>query len=757
MADFAPSAEYVLKFINQTNRSIFLTGKAGTGKTTLLREIINTTHKNAMVVAPTGIAALNAGGVTIHSLFQLPLGGFIPVQDEIASVSEYVKFESRDTLRKHFFKMNKSRRNLFRSLELLIIDEVSMLRADLLDAMNFVLQSIRKNSQVFGGVQVLFIGDLLQLPPVVKNQEWDVLRKYYAGKFFFHAHALQQHPPLYIELTKIYRQSDDTFISILNNLRNNTITSEDLKCLNQFINKDFDLKTNKGYITLTTHNAKADNLNSESLADLPGQKHNYAAEITGEFPEKIYPIEHNLELKVGAQVMFVKNDLSPEKRFFNGKTGVVKFLNDSEMVIEFPEEGRSIEVEKYEWKNIRYQVNESTKEIEEELFGTFVQYPVKLAWAITVHKSQGLTFDKAVLDVSDVFMPGQAYVALSRLRSLNGLVLLSELRMNGISNDLDVMKYAEHKTDENLLEGVLQSETMTFVHTFMMQTFNFKILGQEWRNHVYSYKQDTERSEKSKHYIWAKTQLDSIDKILDASEKFQTQLNRLFLSGETDVAFIATRIEAAFGYFFAPMDTIVYNLLYKIQQVQNVKKVKTFYDELALLEEMQTKAVLKLLTAQKLIDAVVNEKPITKETLISDEIKTYIHKKKEKIKAEFATNHPGFLKESDFNQYEVKKKSPNSPAKKSTIQETFELWQSKKSVEEIAAERKLTASTIYTHLSKLIQTGAVQLEDVLVEDRIKELATAFHGYSEETLGPMKEKYGDKFSYDELRLYKATLN
>ncbi len=757
MQDFAPSAEYVLKFINQTNRSIFLTGKAGTGKTTLLREIIKTTHKNAMVVAPTGIAALNAGGVTIHSLFQLPLGGFIPVQDEIASVSDFVKFESRDSLRKHFFKMNKSRRSLFRNLELLIIDEVSMLRADLLDAMDFVLQSIRKNSQVFGGVQVLFIGDLLQLPPVVKNQEWDVLRKYYSGKFFFHAHAVQKYPPLYIELTKIYRQSDDTFISILNNLRNNTITQEDLKCLNQFINKDFDLKSNKGYITLTTHNAKADNLNSESLAELSGKKHIYPAEITGEFPEKIFPLEQNLELKVGAQIMFVKNDLSPEKRFFNGKTGVVKFLNDSEMLIEFPEEGRTIEVEKYEWKNIRYTVNESTKEIEEELLGTFVQYPVKLAWAITVHKSQGLTFDKAALDVSDVFMPGQAYVALSRLRSLNGLVLLSELRMNGISNDLDVMKYADNKADEESLGNLLQTETMTFVHTFMIQAFNFKQLGQEWRNHVYSYKQDSERSEKSKHYIWAKTQLDSIDKILDASEKFQMQLNRLFLAGEADVNFIASRIESAFGYFFAPMDAIVYNLLYKIQQVKNVKKVKAFYDELAALEDSQTKAVLQLFRAQKMIEAVVKQQPISKETLTSEEIKSYIHKKKDKIRSEFNSNHPGFLEESDFNQYEVKKKATTSAPKKSTIQETYDMWQAKKSVEEIAAERKLTPQTIYTHLSKLIQTGSVQLTDVLPQDKIKELAEAFHGYSEESLGPLKEKYGEKFSYNELRLYKASLN
>ena len=461
METISAEATYTLQFINQTQRSIFLTGKAGTGKTTLLKEIIQTTHKNTVVVAPTGIAALNASGVTIHSMFQLPFGGFIP--DNIAPhFSDFVKFETKSTLIRHF-KMSGLKKAVIRNMELLIIDEVSMLRADLLDAIDFTMQSIRKNKMSFGGVQVVYIGDLLQLPPVVKDEEWSVLKKYYKGKFFFHSHVVQNNPPIYIELSKIFRQSDDAFISILNNLRNNEITAKDIQKLNAYVQPQFDLKSNQGYITLTTHNAKADAINQQSLIDLKGKLVTYLPEIVGDFPDKIYPVDAQLELKVGAQVMFVKNDLSFNKQYFNGKMGVVQSLSAEEILVNFPEESVTIAVEKYEWQNIRYTVNEMTKEIEEEVLGTFVHYPIKLAWAITVHKSQGLTFDKAAIDVSQVFLPGQAYVALSRLRSLNGLVLLSPIQMNGISSDQDVMDYAMNKASEELLKNSLQLDSKNFI------------------------------------------------------------------------------------------------------------------------------------------------------------------------------------------------------------------------------------------------------------------------------------------------------
>ena len=633
MQTISEAAAYTLRFINQTHRSVFLTGKAGTGKTTLLREIIQTTHKNTVVVAPTGIAALNAGGVTIHSMFQLPFGGFIP-DNSSPQFSENTKFETKATLRRHF-KMSGLKKSVIRNMELLIIDEVSMLRADLLDAMDYMMQTIRKKNISFGGVQVLYIGDLLQLPPVIRDEEWRTLKTYYKGKFFFHSHVVQQNPPLYIELSKIFRQTDDTFISVLNNLRNNEISQQDIQTLNQYVKPDFDLKTNKGFITLTTHNNKADTMNAQALEDLDGKLATYKPEITGDFPEKIFPVEEQLQLKVGAQIMFVKNDLSFDKHYFNGKMGVIKSLSSQEILVHFPEENKTIEVEKYEWQNIRYKVDETTKEIEEEVLGSFVHYPIKLAWAITVHKSQGLTFDKAALDVSQVFLPGQAYVALSRLRSLEGLILLSPLHMNGISNDQDVMDYSLNKASDSFLENALHFETKNFIHNYLIHTFDWSDLAQEWRNHKFSYNEKSEISEKSKHAVWARKQTEAIELLLDPSKKFILQLNKLFNQETVDLNHVSERIQAAFSYFFKPMDELVFEILWKLEEVKRIKKVKAFYDELIVLEELQTKAVLRLMKAKLLIETVVAGETISKEKLTSSEIKKYISRKTEAIQNQF--------------------------------------------------------------------------------------------------------------------------
>jgi len=747
-------AEYVLQFINQTNRSIFLTGKAGTGKTTLLKEIIQTTHKNAVVLAPTGIAALNAGGVTIHSMFQLPFGGFIPAFNVDAHFTDSVKFETKDSLRRHI-KMSGLKKAVIRNMELLIIDEVSMLRSDLLDAIDYVMQSVRKKSQPFGGVQVLFIGDLLQLPPVIREEEWRTLRNYYKGKFFFHANVIQQNPPLYIELSKIFRQSDNQFISVLNNLRNNKITPSDIEILNQFVQPNFDLKSNKGYITLTTHNVKADTINTQSLFDLEGKSKSYTAEIIGEFPDKIYPIDLKLELKIGAQIMFIKNDLSIEKNYFNGKMGVVKSLSDEEIIIHFPNENKTIEIEKYEWQNIRYTLNQNTKEIEEEVLGTFVHYPIKLAWAITVHKSQGLTFDKAALDVSQVFLPGQAYVALSRLRSLSGLVLLSPIRMNGISNDQDVMDYAENKATQNDIENTLLQDTKAFLHTYLKSSFDWIDLAQQWRNHHYSYNEKSDISEKSKHAIWAKKQTEEIEKLLDPSKKFISQLNRVF-SETVDLQFVLERIDAAYNYFIQPLDNLVYEILWKLEEVKRIKKVKAYYDELLVLEELQIKAVLRLMKAKLLIETVVKGEAISKEKLTSDEIKFYRIRKVETISQEYKNVNVTLIEDDDdIDRYAKKKKIPKE-SKKSTVQETYELWQQQNSIKEIAAIRKLTAQTISTHIAKLIESETISINDVLPQDKIQELAKIFKGFKGDTVGELKEKYGDKFTWDELKIFKASL-
>ena len=755
MQTISEAAAYTLRFINQTHRSVFLTGKAGTGKTTLLREIIQTTHKNTVVVAPTGIAALNAGGVTIHSMFQLPFGGFIP-DNSSPQFSENTKFETKATLRRHF-KMSGLKKSVIRNMELLIIDEVSMLRADLLDAMDYMMQTIRKKNIAFGGVQVLYIGDLLQLPPVIRDEEWRTLKTYYRGKFFFHSHVVQQNPPLYIELSKIFRQTDDTFISVLNNLRNNEISQQDIQTLNQYVKPDFDLKTNKGFITLTTHNNKADTMNAQALEDLDGKLATYKPEITGDFPEKIFPVEEQLQLKVGAQIMFVKNDLSFEKHYFNGKMGVIKSLSSQEILVHFPEENKTIEVEKYEWQNIRYKVDETTKEIEEEVLGSFVHYPIKLAWAITVHKSQGLTFDKAALDVSQVFLPGQAYVALSRLRSLEGLILLSPLRMNGISNDQDVMDYSLNKASDSFLENALHFETKNFIHNYLINTFDWSDLAQEWRNHKFSYNEKSEISEKSKHALWAKKQTDVIEQLLDPSKKFISQLNKLFYPETVDLNHVAERIQAAFSYFFKPMDDLVFEILWKLQEVKRIKKVKAFYEELIVLEELQTKAVLRLMKAKLLIETVVAGETISKEKLTSSEIKKYISRKTEAIQNQFKELNITLIDdEKDVERY-TSKKSKTAAPKKSTVQQTYELWVEKKSIADIATIRVLTKQTIYAHFVQLIQTKAVSISEVLPEDKIQTLAAAFNGYKEESLNALMEKNSEKFTWNEARMYKASLN
>ncbi|MFV8269014.1 helix-turn-helix domain-containing protein [Flavobacterium sp. GT2N3] len=755
MQTISEAAAYTLRFINQTHRSVFLTGKAGTGKTTLLREIIQTTHKNTVVVAPTGIAALNAGGVTIHSMFQLPFGGFIP-DNSSPQFSESTKFETKATLRRHF-KMSGLKKSVIRNMELLIIDEVSMLRADLLDAMDYMMQTVRKKNSAFGGVQVLYIGDLLQLPPVIRDEEWRTLKTYYKGKFFFHSHVVQQNPPLYIELSKIFRQTDDTFIAVLNNLRNNEISQQDIQTLNQYVKPDFDLKANKGYITLTTHNNKADTMNAKALEDLEGNTMVYKPEITGDFPEKIFPVEQQLQLKVGAQIMFVKNDLSFDKHYFNGKMGIIKSLSPQEILVHFPEENKTIEVEKYEWQNIRYKVDETTKEIEEEVLGTFVHYPIKLAWAITVHKSQGLTFDKAALDVSQVFLPGQAYVALSRLRSLEGLILLSPLRMNGISNDQDVMDYSLNKASDSFLENALHFETKNFIHNYLINTFDWSDLAQEWRNHRFSYNEKSEISEKSKHAVWAKKQTEVIEQLLDPSRKFISQLNTLFAQETVDLNHVSARIQAAFSYFLKPMDDLVFEILWKLEEVKRIKKVKAFYDELIVLEELQTKAVLRLMKAKLLIETVVAGETISKEKLTSSEIKKYISRKTEVIQNQFKELNITLIEdEKDVERY-TSKKSKTAAPKKSTVQETYELWVEKKSIADIATIRVLTKQTIYSHFVKLIQTKAVSISEVLPEDKMQDLAAAFAGYKEESLNTLMEKHGHKFSWEEARMYKASLN
>jgi len=750
------AADYVVRFINHTGRNVFLTGKAGTGKTTLLRKIIQTTHKNTVVVAPTGIAALNAGGVTIHSLFQLPFATFLPDTRDFPSVPETVRLENRNTLRRHFV-MNKVRQSVIRNIELLVIDEVSMLRADVLDAMDYMLRTVRKWDIPFGGVQVLFIGDLLQLPPVVRQAEWEVLKEYYTGTFFFHSFVVQQAPPLYIELEKIYRQSDETFISILNNLRNNYVSREDLDILNRYVIPDFDVKKQQGYITLTTHNEKADAINQEALDALNATPHTYRAEVIGEFPEKIYPIDEQLVLKEGAQIIFIKNDLSPEKRYFNGKMGIVESLSAGEIIVVFPEEGRKIEVERYEWQNVRYSVDENTKDIREEVLGTFTHYPIKLAWAITVHKSQGLTFDKAVLDVSKVFLPGQAYVALSRLRSLDGLVLLSPVQLNGLSNDESVMSYARYKAEIKALGGELDAATKDFLGHTLVQAFSWRPLHYSWQSHLRTYPSDGDKSKKATYYSWASEQAKKMESILEPSEKFVRQLERLFRDETYDFAFIRQRFEKAYEYFYPQLDQVVAEILLAQARVGRMKKMKGFYEEIAALEESHLKAVLLLKKVRKLLQIIAEGKPVNKDNLYCPSIAEYRINHIVAINQRLKNEHLDIEEPAEYDDsvYARKTRKAKEP-KKHTSEITHDLWKEHGSVEVIAGIRKLSISTIYTHMARLVATGAVSVSALMGEDRLRELEILLSETAPGSLSEMKELAGDRFSWDELKLYKAGL-
>jgi hypothetical protein len=751
-------AEFTERFINQTNQSLFLTGKAGTGKTTLLRKIVSSTHKNTVIVAPTGIAALNAGGVTIHSFFQLPFGGFVPEFGVAPQFTNAVKFETKDSVMRHF-KMNKKRQSLLRNLELLIVDEVSMLRADLLDAMDWTLRNVRRINSPFGGVQVLFIGDLLQLPPVVKQEEWHVLRNYYSGIFFFHARVLMEQAPIYIELSTIYRQQDQAFIQVLNHLRNNQITESDIEILNKYVNPTFDALKEEGYITLTTHNSKAEDMNAKALQSLSTTSMKYFAEITGDYPPHLYPIEPEMELKVGAQIMFIKNDISFDKNFYNGKMGRIVGLGSNEISVLFPEEKRTILVEKYEWTNIKYNLNEATGEIKEDVIGTFVHYPLKLAWAITVHKSQGLTFDKAVLDVSDVFAPGQAYVALSRLRSLDGLVLLKPMRMNGLSNDQQVVAYAENKANEEALEVFLEEGTKKFLLQTIAGAFDWYELNSKWQIHEASYRNVGVKTEKGKNKAWVTLHAQAIQAGMEPAKKFRNQLETIFRSEKMDIDFLLERVNKAYDYFFKPMDGILTSNLKKIAELSRMKKTKQYADELLDLDELLTATIVKLKKTRLLVEAVAAGREITKDVVWNDEIKNYKTAKLAVLKHE-ARQNPSLLDAQDdeveFSALTTRGALKSAKKeKKSTYEQTLELFRSGKSLDEITRVRQVSSQTIISHFVQLIKAEKMELNEVMDDNRIDELSEMFGDYQGTSLTPLKEKLGNKVSWDELKLFQAS--
>lgn len=450
------SFQFASDFINYTNKSIFLTGKAGTGKTTFLKYCKETGIKNTAVVAPTGVAAMNAGGTTIHSFFQLPFTPFLPMGSHLGGnngVNDKNSLVSR-------LRLTNDRKEVMQKLELLIIDEISMVRCDVLDAIDTILRHVRNRySKPFGGVQVLLIGDMYQLPPVVKDEEWQILLPHYKSQFFFNSQVMESNPPVYIELDKIYRQNDATFVNVLNMVRNNEMNSEGFELLHSRYLPNFNPPKEERYITLTTHNNKADAINFKELNELKGKIINFSALIEGEFYEKSYPADLQLKLKVGAQVMFIKNDTEKIRRYFNGKIGVIEKIEDEKILVLCNGDIKPIEVKKEKWKNIRYAIDNATNQVEENEIGSFTQFPLRLAWAITIHKSQGLTFEKAIIDAGEAFAPGQVYVALSRCTSLQGMILHSRINNNSLHSDYRITSFAKtQKTSEAQIQILFESK-----------------------------------------------------------------------------------------------------------------------------------------------------------------------------------------------------------------------------------------------------------------------------------------------------------
>lgn len=460
-------------FIQYTNRHIFLTGKAGTGKTTFLRELKKLSPKRQVIVAPTGVAAINAGGVTIHSFFQLPFHPFIPALYLTDNNSEKKNVQDDNS----GYKLSREKINIIKSLDLLIIDEISMVRADTLDAIDAALRRYKNRYLPFGGVQLLMIGDLQQLAPVVKDDDRQMLSGYYDSFFFFGSRALCRSDYVTIELKHIYRQTDQDFINLLNDVRDSRVNAGVLEELNKRYIPEFDPDTGGGYITLTTHNNQARAINDAKLSRLSSDERSFRAVIKDEFPELSYPNDEELVLKTGAQVMFVKNDLSPEKLFFNGKIGRVEAFEEEWIVVKCPEDELPVYVEKAEWQNVRYTLDEETKEIDETVIGTFTQYPLRLAWAITIHKSQGLTFDRAVIDAKAAFAHGQVYVALSRCRTLNGIVLSSRIDNRSIVDDAAISGFMKDAVQRHPTPEQLSASKAAYRQQLLSELFNFNSLA----------------------------------------------------------------------------------------------------------------------------------------------------------------------------------------------------------------------------------------------------------------------------------------
>lgn len=732
------SALQVIRFINGTNRSIFLTGKAGTGKTTLLKEIVEHTHKSVVIVAPTGIAALNAGGVTIHSMFQIPPACYAPALDfENPNISFNVM-----PLRKiprEVAKMAGWKRNVLRKMDLLVIDEVSMLRADLLDAIDVALQSIRRRKNVpFGGVQVLFIGDMLQLPPVVKNDEWNFLKQYYNSMYFFDARVLQYEQPLVLELEKIYRQDDKRFIEILNNLRNNKFVQSDVNELNKHYIPHFEAPKKEPYIFITTHNKKAEALNDKKLRELKSRSVFYSATISGTFPENLYPLNPTMEMKEGAQIMFIKNDYQQGENYYNGKIGQIHKLQNDEIFVIFPETGQIVNVDLFTWENVRYTLNKETGQITEEKLGTFTAYPIKLAWAVTVHKSQGLTFKRAIIDVSEAFAPGQIYVALSRLESLSGLVLSEPIVDDFPDQDTRVLKFANDKKSDSELDDLYKLAMQKYVEDTIISAFDFHTLLEDFNAHLADYDVDETHSNKMLFKKQIEELSPKVQNMVEIADKFQLQLN--YVIRQRDNNYLLQRLTASEQYFTPLFDDISLQIYKVVANALVATRTKQYVIDLQTLELLFFNTLQRIRKAEKLLQSILSGGQLSKAEL-SIEVDLDARKK---VMMQQATAKKTNEKAQKYLDQHL-----------DTKEVTFMMFSNGMSPDEIAEDRELTIKTIYRHLQYFVAEGDLDVSQFVDEQTIKDVVTVVKEKDLKTLTAIKAEL-PVVSYEDIRFVLAAM-
>ena len=665
-------------FVEHTSISIFLTGKAGTGKTTFLRTLKEKSSKRSIIVAPTGVAAINAGGMTIHSFFQLPLSPFVPEAN----------FKNR-------FDYSKEKRKIIRTLDLLIIDEISMVRSDVLDAIDSVLRRFREHEKPFGGVQLLMIGDLQQLTPVVTPEDEVILQRYYDTSYFFGSKALRSISYVTIELTHVYRQQDEEFITLLNNIREGQVSETDLKRLNERFNPNFEPEVGSDYIRLTTHNKMAESYNEVQLHNLPSKACTFIAEADGNFPEYNYPADFKLTLKRGAQVMFIRNDNNG--RYYNGRIGHVTHIDNEKILVLCPGDDKEIEVQQETWENTKYSLNEKTKQIEAEVQGTFKQYPLRLAWAITIHKSQGLTFEHAIIDAQSSFAAGQVYVALSRCKTLEGLILASPISSSAIINDNQVMNYISHQTEEAEKSiAALPTLKAEYYRQLLLELFSFTDLK---ACEDALYRVLTEYFYKYPKIITLHKMaiIDLDERIMSISSKWKSIICNMTTDQLHEDDFLQ-RMKKGALYFHSQLTEIFSHLLDMTKGVQSNNKIayKRFDNNYA--DLLQTYVV-----KHELLERIM-EKGFS--------INGYLTAKQEAILNSLEE------KTGRNRKNKIEETTPKVP-KISTGEVTFNLFKTGKSIEEIAKERNLTPATIQGHLIPYIQKGEIKLNEVIDEGKAK--------------------------------------